>query len=111
MTQLLRSILAAWLACLSVVQVFAQTPAPATNFLVTIQPPDGSIMIEQTTNAVFVTITNYTAFTNLTVMGTFGAQTNINFLDNGAAPDAAATNGTFSANLVTPAVTVGTTQT
>src|SRR5437867_4305033 len=52
--------------------LFGQTPvpAPATNlFMVKISPTNGTIMVNLTTNAVFVNILNYTNYTNITVVG------------------------------------------
>ena len=76
--------------------------------MVRVAPTNGTIMINLTTNPVFVTIINYTNFTNITVVGSFGPATNIAFLDAGATPDRVAGDGIFSANLIPPKVRDGT---
>lgn len=86
----------------------AQTTLP--NFEQEVLPTNGSIMISESTNAVFVTIHNADAFTNIVIRGEFGAQTNIAFLDDGQPPDAEATNAVFSGWIVTPYVDTPTTQ-
>jgi len=84
--------------------LIAQTPPPP-DFDVSVEPPDGSILIEETTNRVYTTINNLSLFTNVTVSGSFGAQSNIPFRDNGATPDVTADDGTFSGTIITPKVT------
>src|SRR5919109_4482581 len=95
---------ALWLC--AVAPLLAQTPPPA--FDIEVSPPDGSILITETTNTVFVTINNLNLFTNVAVQGTFDGQL-IPFPDNGQAPDQNAGDGTFSADLIAPLVTVSTT--
>ncbi|HOY59587.1 MAG TPA: hypothetical protein PK640_15810 [Verrucomicrobiota bacterium] len=86
----------------------AQTNLPA--FELDVLPTNGSIMISESTNAVFVTVNNADAFTNIVIAGEFGAQTNIAFLDDGQPPDAEATNAVFSGYLITPYVVTPTVQ-
>src|SRR2546429_237482 len=93
------------LCCLLVGPAFGQTPPPAPQ--VRVSPPDGTIMITETTNSVFVSIRNFDVFTNVTVVGTFGSQQNLPFLDDGQPPDGTANDGTFSADLIMPKVPVG----
>jgi len=88
---------------MSAATVPAQTPPP--DFEIDVLPPDGSILVEETTNAVFVTINNFTLFTNVTVSGAFGSQSNIPFRDNGTVPDQTADDGTFSGRITAPKVT------
>ncbi|PYL01214.1 MAG: hypothetical protein DME19_02445 [Verrucomicrobia bacterium] len=71
-------------------------------------PPDGSILITETTNSVFVMVGNFDQFTNVTVVGAFGSRQNIPFLDDGQLPDQTPNDGTFSADLIMPKVPVGT---
>ena len=84
-------------------------------FGIRVIPTNGSVFASESTNAVFVTITNWmdvtNVFTNITVRGTFGAQTNIVFHDDGRVPDTLGTNGTYSGYLITPYVTEVTNQT
>jgi hypothetical protein len=97
----LRPPLFGWAAGLGVA---ATLSAQVTNltFELGVLPTNGSIMISESTNAVFVTITNAAVFTNITVSGNFGAQTNIQFLDNGRPPDQQRGDGTFTGLLITP---------
>ena len=90
--------------CLLIGSAFGQTPPPAPQ--VRVSPPDGTIMITETTNSVFVSIRNFDVFTNVTVVGTFGSQQNLPFLDDGQPPDGTANDGTFSADLIMPKVPV-----
>src|SRR5262245_49351988 len=83
----------------------AQTPPPTLQISVT--PPDGTILITETTNSVSVTIGNVDVFTNLTVVGSFLSRQNIPFLDDGQPPDQTGNDGTFSADLIMPKVPVG----
>ena len=71
---------ASW-CCLLPWPMLAQTnpPPPA----ISIAPPDGAILITETTNSIFVTIANFDAFTNITVTGSFVTQPNFSFLDDG----------------------------
>ena len=71
-------------------------------------PRDGSILVTETTNSVFAKVSNFDAFTNITVTGSFVAQQNIFFIDDGQPPDRTANDGTFSADLIMPQVPVGT---
>ncbi|HXT39356.1 MAG TPA: hypothetical protein VN887_04980 [Candidatus Angelobacter sp.] len=92
------------LCCIFTPSVLCQTPPPSPQ--VGVAPPDGTIMVTETTNSVFVTVGNFDSFTNVTVTGTFGSQ-NISFLDGGQPPDQTASDGTFSADLIMPKVPVG----
>jgi len=91
------------LLLISAATAHAQTPPP--DFQVDVLPPDGSILVEETANVVFVTINNFTLFTNVTVSGSFGPPTNIPFRDNGTIPDQTMDDGTFSGMIITPKVT------
>jgi len=53
-------------SCLAVFPLPAQTPPPSPD--ISILPPDGSILITETTNSAFVTINNFDQFTNVTVV-------------------------------------------
>ena len=70
-----------------------------------ITPTNQTLMASESTNAVFVKITNSTLFTNITVIGSFNSRTNIPFLDDGTAPDVTADDGVFSGEIATPFVT------
>src|SRR5207245_2294395 len=83
----------------------AQTPPPPLR--VSVSPPNGSILITETTNSIFVTVRNFNSFTNVSVVGSFLSQQNIPFLDDGLPPDQTASDGIFSADLVMPKVPVG----
>jgi len=102
----LRLILTGSLCSLLAWTVAAQTPPPALQ--VSVSPPDGTILITETTNSVFVAIGNFDVFTNLTVLGSFVGRQNISFLDDGQAPDQMMNDGIFSKDLVMPKVPVGT---
>ena len=86
--------------------VLGQSPPPSLR--VSVSPRDGSILVTETTNSVFVKVSNFDAFTNITVTGSFLARQNIPFLDDGQSPDQTANDGTFSADLIMPKVPVGT---
>ena len=90
-------------------QSLAQTNLPL--FELGVLPTNGSVMISESTNAVFVTVSNASVYTNIVITGEFGSQTNIAFLDDGRPPDAEATNSVFSGYLITPYVTTPTRQT
>src|SRR6185312_5833234 len=105
--EIMRIRLVGYVGCVSLFvarMLIAQTPPPP-DFDVSVEPPDGSILIEETTNRVYTTINNLSLFTNVTVSGSFGAQSNIPFRDNGATPDVTADDGTFSGTIITPKVT------
>ena len=91
----------AGLNCLCVGTLLAQSTNPPT-FRISVAPPALSLMVTQTVNPVFVTISNINLFTNVTVVGSFAGSNGIAFLDQGAAPDQQADDGTFSANLTAP---------
>ena len=82
--------------------------AQSTNFptfdQVGVIPTNLSVMATQTTNSVFIKITNSVLFTNITVVGSFDVQTNIPFLDDGRPPDKKTNDGVFSASIITPLV-------
>ncbi len=59
--------------------------------------------------AFYVTVSDLTPVTGATVTGALGAGTPVAFLDNGVAPDVAANDGTYSANLTVPATGSSTT--
>jgi len=78
--------------------------AQATNtnqFFITVLPPAGTNLISESTNAIFVTLTNRDIFTNLTVNG-YVDTNGVQFSDNGTAPDQTADDGTFTGNLIVP---------
>src|SRR2546430_4912529 len=60
--------------------VLGQSPPPALQ--VSVSPRDGSILVTETTNSVFAKVSNFDAFTNITVTGSFVAQQNIFFIDD-----------------------------
>jgi hypothetical protein len=96
-----------WIVCVwmgLVAPLRAQTTNPPT-FEVTVTPTDLTVMPSESTNAVFVKISNADLFTNIVVIGSFDVQTNIPFLDDGAAPDLKTNDGVFSGSIVTPFVT------
>ena len=78
--------------------------AQATNtnqFFITVLPPAGTNLISESTNAIFVTLTNRDIFTNITVNGYVDTNV-VQFSDNGTAPDQTADDGTFTGNLIVP---------
>jgi hypothetical protein len=89
------------LNCLCAGTLLGQSTNPPA-FQISVVPPAMSLMVTQSVNPVFVTIGNFDLFTNITVTGRFGSQTNLVFLDQGAAPDQTADDGTFSADVTAP---------
>jgi hypothetical protein len=89
------------LNCLIAANLWAQGTNLPT-FKLTVTPPAMSLMVTQSVNPVFVKISNLALFTNVTVEGSFAGSNGIAFLDSGAAPDARANDGTFSANITAP---------
>src|SRR2546430_896063 len=94
----IRVFLAGLLCCLLALPAAGQTPPPSPQ--IRVSPSDGSILVTETTNSVFVTVRNFNVFTNVTVVGSFVTQQNIAFLDGGQTPDQTANDGTFSADLI-----------
>lgn len=82
-------------------------PPPPPVPRISVLPPDGTILVTETTNTFQVNIANADAFTNLTVTGSFVTRTSFAFLDDGASPDRAAGDGTFAADLIMPRTPVG----
>src|SRR5258706_4895311 len=80
---------------------------PPPQLQVSVLPTNGTILITETTNSIFVAIGNFDAFTNITVLGSFLTQQNVSFLDDGQPPDQTVNDGTFSADLIMPKVPVG----
>jgi len=76
-------------------------------FQVRILPPANTLMVTQTVNAVFLTIANLNLFTNVAVTMTLSS-TSTPMLDDGAPPDAAPADATYSADLLVPALPVPT---
>ncbi|MGC8988970.1 MAG: InlB B-repeat-containing protein, partial [Verrucomicrobiia bacterium] len=79
----------------------AAQPAP-TPPRVVVSPPANTIMLTQTVQAVFLTVTNYDSFTNLVSMMRVVTNT-VQLLDDGVPPDANASDGVYSGSLVVPA--------
>lgn len=65
-------------------------------------------MLAGSTNPVHVAVLNFGAFTNVTVAGSFSTLNNLDFLDDGVAPDLAPADGVFSYPLVPSKAMVGT---
>jgi len=101
----LRAILTGSASCLLAWTMAAQTPPPPLQ--VSVSPPDGSILITETTNSIFVAVGNFDAFTNVIAVGSFVTRQNFSFLDDGQPPDQTVNDGTFSADLIMPKVPVG----
>lgn len=86
----------------------AQIPPTGTNlfstnrFELSISPTNNAILVGESTNSIFLTISNYAIFSNITVTGMFWTNTNVVFLDNGQAPDVDETNGVFTGRITTP---------
>ena len=76
-------------------------PVPAAP-AVTVLPPANTLMLTQTIQTVFVTVTNFARFTNAGVEMLVLTDT-VPLLDDGRVPDAAAGDGTFSGGLLVPA--------
>ena len=80
--------------------VLGQSPPPSLQ--VSVSPRDGSILVTETTNSVFVKVSNFNAFTNITVTGSFVAQQNIFFLDDGQPPERGRCDGRQSRHASIP---------
>jgi subtilisin family serine protease len=71
-----------------------------------ITPPNGAILVQQTTEPIFARVTDIFAVLDATVVGTYSTGDEvftIDFKDDGQAPDVEAGDGTYSANLDIPA--------
>lgn len=68
---------------------------------ITVLPPANTVMLTQTVQVVFLTVTNFDVFTNLTARLQVTTNT-IDLLDDGAPPDASAGDATFSGSFVVP---------
>lgn len=71
----------------------------------TFTPPNGTTLVAGKTQSVFVQVADGLSVTNATVIATVDGGTNLTFLNNGVAPDVAANDGTYSANLAVPVST------
>ena len=92
-------------AALSALSLWGQ-PVPQKP-VVTILPPANTVMLTQTVQAVFATVTNFALFTNASVQ--LQVLTNSAPLyDDGTPPDVTPGDGTFSGNLFVPAFPVAT---
>ena len=81
----------------------AAPPSYADGILeVAVTPASGSTLVEGTTQAVFVAVTDASPVTNATVVATVNGGTNLVFRNDGIAPDATANDGIYSANLGVP---------
>lgn len=83
----------------------AQTTPAALQ--VGVLPPADTLMLTQSVNAVYLTVTNFAVFTNVT-SSMFVQAPGVNLADDGNAPDTTAGDGVFAGNLLVPAFTVGT---
>jgi len=91
------------LACTLVLLSFAVLAQPApTPPQLGVAPPEGTIMVTQTVNAVFLTVTNSGSYTNLAAWFVLSGQTKL-LKDDGLTPDQLAGDGTFSGSLTVPA--------
>lgn len=79
----------------------AAQPAPMLPGVVVL-PTANTIMLTQTVQTVFLTVTNYESFTNLTSMMRVVTNT-IQLLDDGIPPDVNASDGVYSGSFVVPA--------
>ncbi len=84
----------------------AAQPAPMAPGVVVV-PPANTIMLTQTVQTVFLTVTNYDSFTNLASMMQVVTNT-IQLLDDGVPPDANASDGVYSGSFIVPAFAVPT---
>ena len=91
--------------CLAV-QAQEEPPPPPPPLLISVDPPDGSILVEETANRIVVTVQGFENWTNVQIEGTYNNNQNLLFNDAGIAPDEEADDGRFSAELVTPFVGV-----
>jgi hypothetical protein len=72
---------------------------------VTVTPANGSILLEGTTQTIYVQVTDGMPVTNATVVATIMGSTNIFFKNNGVAPDVTANDDIYTAYLSVPANT------
>jgi len=73
----------------------------------TVLPPENTIMLTQTVQTVFLTVTNFDVFTNLNARVQVTSNI-VDLLDDGTPPDATAGDGTHSGDFIVPALTVPT---
>ena len=76
-------------------------PIPDGILEVNITPADGATLLESTTEKIFVQVTDALSVTNATVVATVN-NTNLNFRNDGVAPDASANDNIYTANLTVP---------
>ncbi len=69
---------------------------------VSVTPANGSTLLGNSTQKIFVKVTDVLNVTNATVVATVNGTTNLTFNNNGIAPDASANDATYSANLDVP---------
>lgn len=72
---------------------------------VSVDPPSGSTILTNSSQPIFVTVSDLAMVTNATVTGSIAGGGTLLFLNNGAPPDAVAANGIYSAPLAVPAAT------
>ncbi len=68
-----------------------------------VNSPDGTTLAAGATVPIYVKVTDLTNVNTATVTGSIPAQGNTAFLNNGVAPDVAANDGVYSANITVPA--------
>jgi len=84
-----------------------QAQVSSNKFELSILPPANTVMVTQTVQSAFVTVSNAVLFTNLTVKLQVGGATSP-LLDDGNPPDIAAGDGIFSGSFSVPALPIST---
>jgi len=69
---------------------------------VSVTPPNGTTLLQGSTQPVFVQVTDAASVTNATVVATINGGASLVFTNNGVAPDVATNDAIYSANLVVP---------
>lgn len=72
---------------------------------VSVDPPSGSTLLASSSQPIYVSVTDLFGVPNATVTGSIAGGGSLTFLNNGTPPDAAASNGVYSALFAVPAAT------
>ena len=78
-------------------------PPPPLAFAFSINPTNRAVLITGTTNTISITVSNYTAITNIVITGRHGTNV-VEFNDAGTPPDNTAADGVFRGLLIAPEV-------
>jgi subtilisin family serine protease len=80
----------------------ALTAAPDGVLEMSVTPPSGEELLQGSTNAIFVRVTDFFSITNATVSATISSGGTLDFLNNGVPPDLVANDNVYTGNFVAP---------